>query len=64
MQIKIYELETDTILTRADVRKMRLPFKYGWEKYLVTGDDGVILAEARTYQQAVANRVDLQTLAA
>ncbi|MCV0350242.1 MAG: hypothetical protein K5863_09205 [Nitratireductor sp.] len=60
MQIKIFEPETDEILTREDVANMKLPFDQGWLTYLVTDDVGNIegtysnLKDAEDHTQLVA----------
>lgn len=59
MQIKIFEPVTDEILTRADTDNMRLPFEQGWEQYLVTDQDGQILAVCNDYRAAADFRLPL-----
>lgn len=49
MQIQIYEPATGDFLTREDVRRMRLPFRYGWDTWLVTSATGRILGRHKTY---------------
>ena len=60
-RIKIFEPETDEILTRADVANMRLPFDHGWETYLVCDEADQILGVYDNYEDASNHR---QTIAA
>ena len=57
--IKIFEPETDEILTRADVAKMRLPFTYGWPVYLVCDEADQIVGVYDSYQDALNHRHDV-----
>lgn len=52
-EIKIYEPVTQDILSREEVMKMRLPFHFGWDTWMVTSPTGRILGEHSSYLAAV-----------